>query len=195
VARVRLIDQNARMRSVAIAALAGTLTVLAVAGCGSSDNSAGSSQTGTTTTTAPANARLSQASWETYLQARSRAQAVNGAATKKFRACRSLIQSDTQPQQVQSCLGDAPTKVVSEGQQVTATLDGFQDEVGGACRAASQALSGYVKGYIATINALNGAIDRGDVSFAQQQIDEASRALAGARASQVAFEAACKPAG
>jgi hypothetical protein len=52
-----------------------------------------------------------------------------------------------------------------------------------------------VKGYIATINALNGAIDRGDVSFAQQQIDEASRALAGARASQVAFEAACKPAG
>lgn len=182
------------MRPVTIAAAVALACAAGAAGCGGDDGSGAEATTAPTATVAK-DARLSQASWQTYLKARTRAQAVNATATKKFRACRSLIEADTDPQEVQSCLGDTPTKVVSEGQQLIATLDGFQDETGGACADAGTALSGYVNSYVATINAVNDAIDRGNVTFVQQQLDEAARALAGARASRAPFEAACRPAG
>jgi hypothetical protein len=179
------------LKSVVVAGVI-ALAAVGVSGCGggNDDNAANG-----TTATVPANTRLDAASWATYVSQREKAQAVNRAATKTFAKCRELAQPGTQPQQIRTCLGDAPTKVVSEGQQVISTLEGFQDEVSGACLGANKRLSGYVRSYIATINAIDQAIDRGNAVAIQQQFDQANRALAGARTSIAAFEAACKPGG
>jgi hypothetical protein len=78
---------------------------------------------------------------------------------------------------------------VAEGRQFQATLEGFQDEAGGACTKAVTDYAGIVKLYIASVNALGG-----EASPSATQVDQASGALVRARTAAGAFEAACKPA-
>ena len=183
-------------RSAWLAALV-ALPVIGLAGCGGSSDESG----GTTTeaaTTAPAttaaaggNERLSQASWDEYVHARDEAQQVNQKAIKTFAKCRDLIVRNMQSQQIQQCFGTTTSDVVAAGQKFLATLSGFDDEVGGACKKALTNGEGYVKLYVSSVNAL--ATSESSTPN-QTQVDAAQSALKDARAAGVAFAAACKPA-
>ena len=167
---------------------------IALSGCGGSDDEdAGGTTTvpAGTTTAAAENQRLSSASWSEYVTARDQAQAVNQKAITTFSKCSDLLARNVGSEQIQQCFGTTTTDVVTEGQEFLTTLEGFEDEVGGACAKALTDYAGNVKLYISSVNALTS----GDTpSPAPAQVDEASGALVRARASGTAFEAACKPA-
>ena len=183
-------------------AAVGLLTfALALAGCGGSSNkSAENTTTATTATTAKSgggNQRLSASSWATYESTAAKAKTVNTAAIKTFRKCRTLASTGASSTELQSCLGDSMSSVVSEGQKVLTTLQGLESGVSGACASALNALGGYVKLYIASVNSLQSAIKGGGVGGQTgftTQLDNSQQVLVRARAAQAPVEAACKPA-
>jgi hypothetical protein len=177
---------------------------LALAGCGGSSNESADDTTttaaATTTTTAASggggNARLPTESWSTYTSTAAKAKSVNTAAITTFRKCRTLASKGASSTRLQSCLDGSLSDIVTEGQKVLRTLQGFDSEVSGSCSSALSALQGYTKLYIASVNGLQSAIEGqgvgGQSGFATQ-LDDSQRALVRARASQASFEAACKP--
>jgi hypothetical protein len=160
--------------------------VVAVAGCGGDDDG----DTTTAATTSAENVRLSAASWETYSAALADAQKVNQPAIKQFATCRDLLAQNVGSEQLEQCFSTTTSKVVEEGQQFLATLEGFEDEVEGACAKALTDYSGIVKLYIASVNGLSSG---DETSPSAAQVDQASGALVRARAAGGAFEVACKP--
>jgi hypothetical protein len=84
--------------------------------------------------------------------------------------------------------------VVTTGKQTLTELDKVTADTSGACAKASQSLTGYVKLYVASVQALDTSMSQNTVP-PTQSIDQAVTALNHARASNAAFEAACKPAG
>jgi hypothetical protein len=158
----------------------------AVAGCGGDD----AADTTTAGTTVAENVRLSATSWNTYTAARDQAQQVNQAAVKTFAKCRDLLAKNVGSERIEECFGTTTRDVVAQGTQFLSTLEGFEDQVGGAC---AKALTDYavVKLYLASVNGLTS----GDQpSPSAVQVDEASGALVRARTAGRAFEVACKPA-
>ena len=171
------------------------LSVLVLAGCG------GSSSSESTTTTAPAtsagggqNTRLTQAQWNEYVAVRDKARTVNTAATATFSRCRKVAVSAQDPSKVEACIGKSTDSVVTTGKQTLTELDKVTADTSGACAKASKSLTGYVKLYVASVQALDTSMSQNTVP-PTQSIDQAVTALNHARASNAAFEAACKPAG
>jgi hypothetical protein len=188
---VRRVVVNRRL----VFALGLVLAVLALSGCGGDDDSAAETTVDAPTATGSENSRLSQESWDTYVEARDEARTVNAEATKTFRRCRTTLPPTADTQQVEACLGDSLTDLVSEGEQALETLEGFEDEVGGACAAALAELEGNLTLYIASVKSLEGIVEQGDPAGAQAAIDNAATALEQERQAFAPFEAACKPAG
>jgi hypothetical protein len=159
--------------------------LLALAGCGDDDGT----ETPTVTTGETANVRLSASSWDTYTAALAKAQKVNQPAIKQFAKCRDLLAQNAGSEQLEQCFSATTSKVVAEGKEFLATLEGFEDEAGAACAKAVTDYAGIVKLYIASVNALGD-----EASPSATQVDQASGALVRARTAAGAFEAACKPA-
>jgi hypothetical protein len=158
----------------------------AVAGCGGDD----AADTTTAGTTVAENVRLSATSWNTYTAARDQAQQVNQAAVKTFAKCRDLLAKNVGSERIEECFGTTTRDVVAQGTQFLSTLEGFEDQVGGACAKALTDYAGVVKLYLASVNGLTS----GDQpSPSAVQVDEASGALVRARTAGRAFEVACKP--
>lgn len=174
-----------------IAILLAGLT-LAAGGCGGSDDEGTTTTAEPATTAAAEDTRLSAASWATYVAAGTKARAVNQAAIKTFRACRDEILTDASDQAKQ-CLGTSTSKVVTQGRELIATLDGFEGEVGGACATATTNYAGSVKLYIASVNAIGVTVEGGNVASSQTAIDNALEGLTAARTAATDFEEACKP--
>jgi hypothetical protein len=161
--------------------------LVAVAGCGGDD----AADTTTAGTAAAENVRLSATSWNTYTAARDQAQQVNQAAIKTFAKCRDLLARNVGSERIEECFGTTTRDVLAQGQQFQSTLEGFEDQVGGACAKALTDYTGVVKLYLASVNGLTS----GDQpSPSAVQVNEASGALVRARAAGRVFEAACKPA-
>jgi hypothetical protein len=142
------------------------------------------------------NNRLSARSWAVYKRVRTKAKRINTAAIATFAKCRALASAGASNSKLQSCLGASITAVVTEGKKVLKVLRGFDDEVGGGCRASLTNLEGYTKLYIASVNALHTTIAGGGVggqTGIESQIENAGTALARARAAQPKFEGACRP--
>jgi hypothetical protein len=159
--------------------------LVTVAGCGGDDD------TTTAGTTAAENVRLSTESWDTYTAALAEAQKVNQPAITQFAKCRDLVARNAGSEQLEQCFSTTTSKVVAEGRQFLATLEGFEDEVEGACAKSLTDYAGIVKLYIASVNGLSSGEQ---TSPSAAQVDEASGALVRARTAGAAFEAACKPA-
>jgi hypothetical protein len=180
-----------------LAVLACLACAVVPAGCGGSGNESGGGTTTTRSTTTAGSTgqgRLSPTSWATYTDVRDHARTVNTAAIKTFQKCRGLDFTSVSTEKIQSCLGDSTSSVVTEGQMVLKTLGGFEGEAGGACATALTQLEGNVHLYVASVNTLTSTVQRGSPAGAPAQIDSATTALAHSRASQAAFESACKPA-
>jgi hypothetical protein len=172
-----------------------------LAGCGGS--SGGESATTTAAaTTAPSsagggggkNGRLSQAQWAEYSAVLANAQKVNRPAIATFSRCRRLIASNQNPEQVSACLGKSTSAVVTTGKQTLTELEKVTAGTSGACAKAGQQLTGNVKLYVATVQSIQTTVSQGKAPTTQS-IDMALSQLGRARASNAAFEAACKPAG
>jgi ABC-type glycerol-3-phosphate transport system substrate-binding protein len=174
-----------------LAALVAAVVGLALSGCGGSDNEADTAPP--TVNTGAANKRLSAASWDTYVTSATQAQKVNQAAIKTFSKCRDLIARNMQSEQIQQCFDDSTSDVVTEGQKFMATLAGFDDEVAGACAKALTDYEGYVKLYVSSVNALDTGLQGSTNPPDATQVDQASGALARARAASKPFETNCKP--
>jgi hypothetical protein len=166
--------------------LAITLLV-AVAGCGGDD----SAEPPTVTTGNSPTVRLSASSWAMYQTELGQAQKVNQAAIATFAKCRDLLAQNVGSEQIQQCFGTTTSEVVKEGEEFLTTLEGFEDEVGGACAKALTDYAGLVKLYVASVSALSSG---DETSPSAVQVDQASGALVRARGAGQAFEAACKPA-
>jgi hypothetical protein len=158
-----------------------------LAGCGS--NSSGSEGS---TTTASKHERLSPAAWETYMKEAAQARQTNTAATKTFQTCSQLQVSSPDSKKIQECLGDSTKTVVDEGQRVLTVLDGFESEAAGACATALHQLQGTVRLYVASVNTLGETAQKRPAGVGPQ-LQAAQEGLAHARASQAAFEGACRP--
>ena len=172
-------------------ALAAVSAVFTLAGCGGGDdNGDDNAEPPTVTTAQTANVRLSASSWQTYETELAQAQKVNQAAIKTFSKCRDLLAQNVGSEKIQQCFGTTTSDVVTEGQKFLTTLEGFEDEVGGACAKAQTDYAGLVKLYIASVNALSSG---DETSPSAVQVDEASGALVRARGAGQAFQAACKP--
>jgi len=183
-----------RSRACVLAALAAL--VLAAAACGGDDDDGGATTAAAATTpTAQSrpNKRLDQASWDEYVAARDKAREVNDAAIKTFRRCRNLLGTGADAEKVKTCLGDAATSVVAEGQKLRGVLDGFSSEVGGACAEALEEVDGYVKLYISSVNAIALGVENSNLPNSQD-VGSSAALLAKTRAEAAHFEAACKPA-
>jgi hypothetical protein len=172
---------------------------LVLAGCGgSSKNESAATTTTTAATTSPTaggkNGRLTPAQWAEYSAVIAKAQKVNRPAVATFSRCRKLIVSNQNAQQVSACLGKSTSAVVTTGKQTLTELEKVTAGTSGACAKAGQQLKGYVKLYVASVQAIQTAISQNSV-LSTQSIDQAVAALNHARAANVAFEAACKPAG
>jgi hypothetical protein len=173
-----------------------------LAGCGGSSNGeSGTTTAAATTTAAPSsaggagkNGRLSQAQWAEYSAVVAKAQAVNRPAIATFARCRKLIVSAANSQKVQTCLGNSTSAVVTAGKQTLTELEKVTAGTSGACAKAGQQLTGYVKLYVASVQAIQTTVSQNSVPTTQS-IDQATSALGRARAANAAFQAACKPAG
>jgi hypothetical protein len=172
------------------------VVALVLAGCGgsSSNNSESSGSTTESTSTGGKNTRLSQTSWNEFTAVRAKARTVNNTAIVTFSHCRMVIVSAQSPDEVQDCLGTSTSSVVKTGKETLTKLDELTADTSGACAKASEDLTGYVKLYVASVQALQTGIAQNKVPTTQS-IDQALTALKHARASDVAFVAACKPAG
>ena len=170
------------------------LSVLVLAGCGGSSSSESSTSTASSTSAGGQNTRLSQASWNEYKAVRDKAQAVNNAAIATFSRCRNVAVSATDPDKVKACFGKSTSSVVTTGKQTLTELDKLTAETSGACAKASEDLTGYVKLYVASVQALETSMSQNTVP-GTQSIDQARTALQHARASTAASVAACKPLG
>ena len=95
---------------------------------------------------------------------------------------------------MKACIGKSTSSVVTTGKQTLTELDKLTAETSGACAKASEDLTGYVKLYVASVQALETSMSQNTVPGAQS-IDQAVSALQHARASTPAFDAACKPLG
>jgi hypothetical protein len=175
-------------RSALLALLVGAVCAGASA-CGGSDESGKS--TTTTTTSAAANERLSSADWAAYQMAFADAQAVNADAVKAFTKCRNLVGTNADAEKVKTCLGDATTAVVSEGQKFLRVLEGF--DVSGACDAARLELVNYVRAYVSSVNGINRSLDAGSTASLGANVTNATHGLTEARKAEPKFTAACKP--
>jgi hypothetical protein len=176
-------------RSALLALLVGAICAGASA-CGGSDES-GKSTTTTTTTSAAGNERLSSADWAAYQMAFADAQAVNADAVKAFTKCRNLVGTNADAEKVKTCLGDATTAVVSEGQKFLRVLEGF--DVSGACDAARLELVNYVRAYVSSVNGINRSLDAGSTASLGANVTNATHGLTEARKAEPKFTAACKP--
>ena len=115
---------------------------------------------------------------------------MNQAAVKTFAKCRDLLAKNVGSERIEECFGTTTRDVVAQGTQFLSTLEGFEDQVGGACAKALTNYAGLVKLYIASVNGPSGD----QPSPSAVQVDQASGALVRARTAGGAFEAACKPA-
>jgi hypothetical protein len=176
-----------------VLALVLALGAVVLSGCGDDDSSAETTVDVPTATDA-GGGRLSQESWDTYVQARDEARAVNTEATATFRRCRNDLPITASTDEVESCLGDSLSDVVSEGEEALETLEGFEDEVGGACAGALTELEGNLTLYIASVKSLEGIVEQGDPAGVQAAVDNATTALEQEREAFAPFEAACRPA-
>jgi hypothetical protein len=185
------------IRIVAVIGLVGL--ALVPLGCGSSSSSSSTKATTTTVTSTAAggNGRLSAASWAAYTSEAAHARAVNQASIKTFRKCRIVAGRGASASQVQVCLGDSMSTVVSEGQKLLATLQRFVQEASGACATAMTNVQGNVKLYISSVNTLQSSVAGegvgGHGSF-PTQLDNTQQILVRTRAAQPPVVAACKPA-
>jgi hypothetical protein len=175
-------------RSALLALLVGAVCAGASA-CGGSDESGKSTTTATTSTAG--NERLSSADWAAYQTALADAQAVNADAVKAFTRCRDLVGTNADAEKVKTCLGDATTAVVSEGQKFLRVLEGF--DVSGACDAARLELVNYVRAYVSSVNGINRSLDAGSTASLGANVTNATHGLTEARKAEPKFTAACKP--
>jgi hypothetical protein len=166
---------------------------LVLGGCGSSSD-ANSETTTSTKAKSEQNVRLTPAAWNDFTAVREHARTVNNTAIATFRTCRSLIYSSASPEKVNACLGNSTATVVSTGKDTLKALEAQSKDIAGACADANTQLHGYVKVYVASIQAVQSAVDRGNVTAAQPHIDNALLALEHTRAANTKFETACKPA-
>jgi hypothetical protein len=184
------------VKLVRVLAVMGSLTLVLVSlGCGgSSDNSA--EPTTTATTSSGGNERLSESSWATYESEAAKAKTVNDAAIKTFRKCRVVAGNGASSSEVQTCLGNSMSSVVTEGQKLLDELNSLAGETSGACATALNTLNGNVKLYIASVNTLESSVKGkgvgGHASF-PAQLDNTQQILVRTRASVPPVEAACKP--
>jgi hypothetical protein len=174
------------------AAVCAAIAALALSACGGDDDDEAAAPTVDTAMLAP-DGPLDQASWDEYVVVRDEARAVNDEAVTTFRRCRDLLGTGAPEAQVEECLGTSVQDVVDEGEKVLAVLDGFEDEVGGACAGARTNLHGTVKLYVSTVNAIGLDLERSSLPTAND-VDSAVRTLGAARAAQTVFEEECKPA-
>jgi hypothetical protein len=163
--------------------------VLALAGCGGDDDDT----EGGATTAQAANERLSATAWDSYVQTRDQARAVNDAAITKFQACRRLVFTKVPVEQVQMCMAKPTEEVVAESEKVLASIDDVADDAAGACESALDTLNGNVKLYASTIKAIGLSVQRADLP-SPNEIDESVRMLGATRAANTAVERACRPA-
>jgi hypothetical protein len=170
------------------------LFVFVLAGCGGSSSSESSTSTAAATTVGGQNTRLSMASWNEYTAVRDKARTVNNAAIATFSRCRKVAVSAQDPSKVEACIGKSTSSVVTTGKQTLTELDQATADASGACAKASEDLTGYVKLYVASVQALDTSMSQNTVP-STTSIDQATTALKNARASNVAFVAACKPPG
>jgi hypothetical protein len=181
----------APVRSVLVTLLVGALCVGASA-CGGSDESGGGEATTTTTTSAAGgNERLSSADWAAYQTALANAQAVNADAVKAFTRCRDLVGTNADAEKVKTCLGDATTAVVTQGQKFLGVLEGF--DVSGACDTARLELVNFVRAYVSSVNGINRSLDAGSTASLGANVTNATQGLTEARKAEPKFTAACKP--
>ena len=169
------------------------LGVVGLSGCGGDDESAADTTVDVPTATGADGGRLSPESWATYVEKRDEARAVNTEATETFNRCRMTLSPTADTAAVESCLGDSLADVVSEGEEALETLEGFEDEVGGACATALTELEGNLTLYIASVKAVESTVAQGDPAGTAAAIDNASTALEQEREAFAPFEAACKP--
>jgi ABC-type Fe3+-hydroxamate transport system substrate-binding protein len=170
------------------------LSLLVLAGCGGSSSSESSTSTASATTAGGQNTRLSQAQWNEFKTVQDKARTVNTAAIATFSRCRSIVVSAKDSSKVEACIGKSTSAVVTTGKQTLSELDKLTANTSGACAKASEDLTGYVKLYVASVQALDTSMTQNTVP-STTSIDQATTALKDARASNVAFQAACKPAG
>ena len=177
----------------ACALLAGLLLALVHVACGGDDDDDEAAGTATADTTAvAANERLDQETWDAYVEQRDEARAVNDEAITTFRRCRDLLGTDVPAERVEECLGSATTDVVTEGQEVLAELDDLAGDVSGACADANEQLSGNIKLYIASVNAIGRGVEQGNLP-SSNDVGSSLAQLERSRTAAAAFERACKP--
>jgi hypothetical protein len=178
-------------RSALLALLVGAVCV-GVSACGGSDETSGGESTTTTTTSAAGgNERLSSADWAMYQTALADAQAVNADAVKAFTRCRNLVGTNADADKVKTCLGDATTAVVAEGQKFLSVLEGF--DVTGACGDARSELVNYVRAYVSSVNGITRSLEAGSTASLGANVTNATHGLTEARKAEPKFTAACKP--
>jgi hypothetical protein len=175
------------------AAICAAIAALGLAACGGDDDDEAAAPTAADTAMLAADGPLDQESWDEYLAVRDEARAVNDEAVTTFRRCRDLLGTDVPETEVEECLGASVADVVDEGEQVLALLDGFEDEVGGACAGARTNLHGTVKLYVSSVNAIGLDLERSSLPT-DNDVDSAVRTLGAARAAQTVFEEECMPA-
>jgi hypothetical protein len=178
-----------RGRSTHAHAIAVGLALLALAACGGDDDA---TATEAPTVTATANVRFERAAWNEYVKTREKAQTVNERAIKTFRSCRELLFTDVPVERVKNCLATSAEDVVAEGKKVVAVLDDLATDVSGACADATADLSGNVKLYSSTVNAILLSIEQSNLPTSND-IQSSLGRLTASRAAAAAFERTCKP--
>ena len=171
---------------------AGLLLALVPVACGGDDDDDEAAPTAADTTAVAANERLDQETWDAYVDKRDEARAVNDEAIATFRRCRDLLGTDVPAEQVEECLGTATTDVVTEGREVLAELDDLAGDVSGACADANEQLSGNIKLYISSVNAIGRGVEQGNLPSGND-VGSSLAQLERSRTAAAAFERACKP--
>ena len=165
---------------------------LALAACGGDDDEAADSVA--TEAAAPAaNEPLDAAAWAEYVEARDEARAVNDKAIATFRTCQDLLGTDVPVDRIKECLGNSTADVVSEGRELLAVLDGLAAQASGACQDAAEKLSGNVKLYVSSVNAIGLTVENSTLPTSQD-IGSSLAQLETTRDAATEFDHACEPA-
>jgi hypothetical protein len=173
--------------------LALAMLVLLLPACGGSEDTV---PTTSETATTAGNTRLSAASWDAYVQARDKAQAVNEQAIDQFQVCKKLAvrYTDTLTSKATACVDKAAAPVVTGGKALLQSLTALEAEVSGTCLTTLQQVEETTQAYVATVQSLQTALANGvDSTQLGPAVDDAKQALTSGRQDRVAFEAACKP--
>lgn len=186
---------SASRKAALVVGLGVAMLLVVAAGCGGDDGDSAGTTTAPATSAGGPNERLTEAEWAQYTMVRDDAQAANTEATATLKRCRKVLYESEEQTPPSECFGGSMTNLVNTGKETLDFLQAQSSEVSGACATANAELTGYIKLYVASAQALESNIQRNDVSGAQPTIDNAVVALQNTKKAGVAFTAACKPTG